>query len=122
MSLRHVPEGRGHAYERDPDQRVVVGTTVELRVTASPEIEAVSVELGDGTTVAAVERPAVPDEDPRYGRTRAVGEGHLTSATSYEARGRRSWVATIAAEGILRYRFVAGDETTDWFECAIRER
>jgi alpha-glucosidase (family GH31 glycosyl hydrolase) len=122
MSLRHVPEGRGHAYERDPDQRVVADDVVELRVTAPPEIEAVAVELGDGRMVAAVERPAAPDEDPRYGRTRRAGEGHLSSATSYDAKGRRSWAATVEARGTLRYRFRAAGDATDWFECTIGER
>jgi 1,3-alpha-isomaltosidase len=122
MSLRHVPEGRGHPYERDPDQRVIVGGTVELRVTAPPGVEAVSVELGDGTTITAVERSIAPDEDPRYGLTRAAGKGHLSSETSYDGEGRRAWVATIEAAGTLRYRFVAGGESTEWFECAVGDR
>ena len=114
MSLRHVPEGRGHAYERDPDQRVVMGETVELRVTAPPEIDAVDVDLGDGRLIPAVERAPVPDEDPIYGRSRAAGEGHLSSATSYDAEGRRAWVARVA-NAAVRYRFVAGAEATEWF-------
>ncbi|HEX7526610.1 MAG TPA: TIM-barrel domain-containing protein, partial [Gaiellaceae bacterium] len=126
MSLRHVPEGRGHAYERDPDQRVpvrpVAGEPVELRVTAPADVDAVEVELGDGRRLAAVRRgDAVPDDDPRYGRTRAAGEGHLSSASTYDRAGRRAWGVTVDAEGdLLRYRFVAGDEATDWFECAVR--
>jgi 1,3-alpha-isomaltosidase len=122
MSLRHVPEGRGHPYERDPDQRVVSGGTVELRVTAPPEMDAVTVELGDGTSIPAVERPNVPDEDPRYGLTRAAGKGHLSSESSYEGEGRRSWVVAVEPEGTLRYRFVAGGESSEWFECTIRPR
>jgi alpha-glucosidase (family GH31 glycosyl hydrolase) len=125
MSLRHVPEGRGHAYERDPDQRVpfrpVAGEPVELRVTASADIEAVTVELGDARRLTMSERSIVPDEDPRYGRTRAAGEGHLSSASSYDGEGRRAWVTTVVAEGDqLRYRFLSGDEATEWFECEIR--
>src|SRR4051794_35087651 len=127
MSLRPVPEGRGHPYERDPDQRVpfrpIAGEPVELRVTAPDGLAAVDVELGDGRRLAATSRgSAVPDEDPRHGRTRRAGEGHLSSATSYEGEGRCAWVATVdglPAGAVLRYRFVAEGGRTDWFECVV---
>jgi hypothetical protein len=95
MSLRHVPAGRGHPYERDPDQRVpvrpVLGDVVELRVTAPADVAAVELELADGRLVTAVCRgAAAPDDDRRFGQTAgASGEGHLTDASAYDGGGRR---------------------------------
>ncbi len=130
MTLRHRPEGRGHPYERDPDQRVpyrpVAGERLELRVTTPTEVKTVDLELGDGRRLAAVCRgEAAPDEDPRFGQKRHGAEpGHLSDASSYQGEGRRAWAAVVddlRAGEVLRYRFSAGNETTPWFECVVCE-
>lgn len=123
--IRHHPPGRGHAYLIEPDQRVplrpVGGSPFEVRATAPDSVDAVQVELEDGRVLEAVRRgDAVPEVDAVWGVTAPrAGEGHLTDAVSRlgEQPGRSSWAAQL--EGVRqRYRFVAGDEATDWFDVA----
>lgn len=129
--LRHVPGGRAHPYERDPDQRIpfrpVAGERLELRVTAPVAIESVTVQLGgegeQSAIAAAVRGAAVPDDEPRFGiRPEAASEGHLSDSTAHQADGRSSWSVVLdaaAAGSRLRYRFRAGDSETDWYACTV---
>ncbi len=120
----HRPEGRGHAYLLEPDQRVplrpLAGEPFELRATTGRDVQDVQLEI-DGTvhTVEARLRgDAVPDVDPVWGiAAPRVGEGHLGDAVARlgEQPGRSSWAAE--APGVpLRYRFIGGGELTPWFD------
>jgi alpha-glucosidase (family GH31 glycosyl hydrolase) len=123
--IRHRPEGRGHPYLIEPDARVplrpVAGEPFEVRATSRSRVEAMYVELGDGRTVEARLRgDAIPDVDPIWGITAPrAGDGHLADAVARlgEQRGRVSWAAELSGEP-LRYRFVARERRTRWFDVA----
>jgi alpha-glucosidase (family GH31 glycosyl hydrolase) len=124
--IRHLPEGRGHAYLTEPDQRVPLrpleGEAFEVRATTGRDIEAVELELEvDGavhTVAAQLRGDAVPDIDAVWGVTAPrVDEGHLGESVARlgEQPGRISWVAE--APGVaLRYRFTTDDGRTEWFD------
>jgi alpha-glucosidase (family GH31 glycosyl hydrolase) len=124
--IRHVPHGRGHPYLVEPDQRVpprpVAGEPVELRVTAPAGTAAPRLELGDSLIETRSRGAAVPDVRDDYGvPAPRVDEGHLGEAVARlgEQPGRESWSAVVQAPPhgeALRYRFVAGEAVTDWFE------
>jgi alpha-glucosidase (family GH31 glycosyl hydrolase) len=131
--IRHRPVGRGHPYLVEPDQRVPVrplaGEPLELRATAPDDVAGVRVELeldGQALVVEAVRRgPAVPDVLGDYGvPAPRVEEGHLSDAVARlgAQHGRTSWAAEappLEAGQRLRYRFVAGEERTRWFEVIV---
>jgi alpha-glucosidase (family GH31 glycosyl hydrolase) len=131
--IRHRPIGRGHPYLVEPDQRVPVrplgGAPLELRATAPDNVPGVRVELeldGRALVVEAVRRgPAVPDVLADYGvPAPRVEEGHLSDAVARlgAQQGRTSWAAEappLEAGQRLRYRFVAGEERTRWFEATV---
>ncbi len=126
--IRHHPEGRGHAYLIEPDQRVplrpLAGEPFELRATTGRDVPNVQLVLDiDGmleTVDARLRGDAVPDVDPVWGITAPrVDEGHLGDAVARlgEQPGRSSWTAE--APGVpLRYRFNGGGELTPWFDLA----
>ncbi len=124
--IRHRPEGRGHAYLTEPDQRVPLrpldGEPFELRATTDRDVEAVQLELDVDGVVQVIEAQlrgdAVPDVDAVWGITAPrVDEGHLGDAVARlgEQPGRVSWAAN--AQGVpLRYRFTADGRSTHWFD------
>lgn len=124
--IHHRPEGRGHRYLVEPDQRVPLrpleGEPFEVRVTTERGVEAVRVELDVNGTITTVDAElrgdAVPEVDPVWGVTAPrVDEGHLGDAVARlgEQPGRSSWAAR--APGVpLRYRVSAGGEQTEWFD------
>ena len=126
--IRHRPEGRGHAYLIEPDQRVPMrpleGVPFELRATTERGVEAVQLELDvDGALQVIDAQPrgdAVPDVDAVWGvAAPRVDEGHLSDAVARlgEQPGRVSWTAE--APGVaLRYRFSAEGRSTHWFAVA----
>ena len=124
--IRHQPEGRGHAYLIEPDQRLplrpVAGQPFEVRATTEVGIAGVQVEFEYSGTrrivEAALRGDAVPDVDAVWGITAPrVGDGHLGESVARlgEQPGRISWTAELPGTP-LRYRFRAGDERTEWFE------
>ncbi len=127
--IRHRPDGRGHPYLVEPDQRVPVrpnGGPVELRATTAEGVAEVTVELtlADATTIvpATPRGEAVPEVLADWGVTAPrVEEGHLSDAVARLGAqdGRVSWgvdAPPLAPDERLRYRFHAGDEATPWFE------
>jgi len=124
--IHHRPEGRGHAYLTEPDQRVPLrplsGEAFELRATTDQGVETVQLELHTDGFVRVVDAElrgnAVPDIDPVWGVTvPRVDEGHLGEAVARlgEQPGRVSWVAE-APGPPLRYRFSADGHQTRWFD------
>jgi 1,3-alpha-isomaltosidase len=130
--IRHRPEGRGHPYLVEPDQRIPVrpstGDWFELRATTSGDASAVHVELevaGERRVLSACLRgAAVPDAVADYGvPAPRAGEGHLSDAVSRlgEQRGRISWAVHAPAlerGQTLRYRFWDERSRTRWFDVA----
>jgi alpha-glucosidase (family GH31 glycosyl hydrolase) len=128
--IRHRPEGRGHPYLIEPDQRVparpLPRRPFELRATTAAAVREVAVELdcGDGIEVraATMRGEAVPEVIGDYGVTAPrVGGGHLAEAAARlgEQPGRVSWSVETpppAVGGSLRYRFAADGRRTRWFE------
>jgi alpha-glucosidase (family GH31 glycosyl hydrolase) len=128
--IRHVPEGRGHPYLLEPDQRVplrpVVGEDVELRVTTAGSATAVDVELevgGQVRVVSATRRgEAVPDVLADWGMPAPrVEEGHLSDAVARLGAqdGRTSWsvlLPPLAAQERIRYRFLSDGRRSRWFD------
>jgi 1,3-alpha-isomaltosidase len=124
--IRHRPEGRGHAYLTEPDQRVPLrplqGEPFELRASTDRAVEAVQLELDLDGVVGLIDAQlrgdAVPDVDRVWGITAPrVDEGHLGDAVARlgEQPGRVSWAAE--APGVpLRYRFTAEGRSTNWFD------
>ena len=131
--IRHRPDGRGHPYLIEPDQRVpirpVAGATVELRATTPVGTERVRVEAEiDGvpaTIEARLRGSALPDVVDDYGvAAPRVDEGHLSDAVARLGAqpGRSSWAAELpplVAGQVVRYRFVAEEEHTRWFEAVV---
>jgi alpha-glucosidase (family GH31 glycosyl hydrolase) len=128
--IRHRPTGRGHPYLVEPDQRVPVrpsaGSPLELRATTPVAAAGVRVEVELDGELAVVEATlrgvAVPEVDAEYGvPAPRVGEGHLSDAVARlgAQHGRVSWAAAVPPlrpRQRLRYRFLADDERTRWFE------
>lgn len=130
--IRHNPNGRGHPYLLDADQRVpadpIAGSPIELRALTGRDVEAVSVELernGESVAVAAVRRPPEGTETPPYAgaRLREREETHLSAAAQGRVDGEHiGWVAEIdtrPGERELRYRFVTSSDATDWFHVEL---
>src|SRR5258706_14432640 len=123
--IRHRPEGRGHAYLVEPDQRLpvqpVVGEPLELRATTDDVRARLWVELErDGRArrieTSAVTRAADPVPTPLT--------GHLSAAADGTGRGRRpEWkvvVNDLTAGERLRYRFVDSEgSSTRWHTAAV---
>jgi alpha-glucosidase (family GH31 glycosyl hydrolase) len=128
--IRHRPDGRGHPYLIEPDQRVpvrpVAGRPFELRATTEAGVRAVEVELdrGNGVELRTATRrgDAVPEALADYGVTAPrAGDGHLAEVAARlgEQPGRSWWsveAPPLPADGRLRYRFAADGRRTRWFE------
>jgi len=127
--IRHRPEGRGHPYLVEPDQRVPVRPTtrdaLELRATTSGDAHDIQLELelaGERLLLPAHKRgAAIPEVVTDYGvPAPRAGEGHLSDAVSRlgEQRGRISWAVdapALAPGQKLRYRFADDHSRTRWF-------
>ncbi len=122
--IRHVPFGRGHAYQLEPDQRVpawpVADEPIELWATAEQGADAPILELriGDRSqrlVMGSVDtRPAAP----------VLTDGHLAAAaTAPVGRRRSAWRTTLAPQPAgtrLRYRFRSPDGSgTRWHDALV---
>jgi alpha-glucosidase (family GH31 glycosyl hydrolase) len=111
--IRHRPEGRGHAYLVEPDQRVPVqplaGSALELRATTDEGVTRLWLELDRDGVAERIEAVRV---QPVATAARAVQATHLSAAADGAGRGSRTeW--TVVLDGLvagerLRYRFVDG--------------
>lgn len=114
--IRHRPHGRGHAYLPSLDQRIpaipMTGDVVEIRAVATPDLESLMLEV-EGSGKLAMSRV------DHHGSADA-GVGHLDAAASAgeDVGDQVAWTGQLVADDVTRYRIVAGDETTDWFEFA----
>ena len=127
--IRHRPEGSGHPYSVDTEQRhpvvPLVGAAATLGIRADAAVDAVSCTLewrpdagGDVATVELdLERVATTS------RGRVTDGGHLASAAARLARTAGGWqtsTPTLRPGGTYRYRFTATrdsgrSERTRWF-------
>lgn len=121
--IRHRPLGSGHPYSVDTDQRhpvdPVAGETLNLGVRSSAGVARVDLELvRDGGAPAVLPLAPVTRRD----RGQVVDGGHLASAQARLARASGGWNAELDDLRVgetLRYRFVAPDERTRWFETTV---
>jgi alpha-glucosidase (family GH31 glycosyl hydrolase) len=120
--ITHRPHGVEHPYATSPDQRVPVlplaGETVRLGVLAS-DVDAVTCEF-DGSSLPMA--PAVTSASDVAAL--AGGDGHLSAAQAGALGGEGGWTVespVLVAGRTYRYRFHAGDVTTDWFEVSPAE-
>ena len=121
--IRHRPFGSGHPYSVDTDQRhpvdPVAGETLNLGVRSSAGVARVDLELvRDGGAPAVLPLAPVTRRD----RGQVVDGGHLASAQARLARASGGWNAELDDLRVgetLRYRFVAPDERTRWFETTV---
>ena len=125
MTLLHHPYGVEHPYASSPDQRTPVlpdaGDRVRLGVVVDgPAVGPVRCEWQDPTGVVEVLdlAPAGPSADSA---ALAGGEGHLAEAQAAQLGSDGGWAVTTGAlaAGRHRYRFLASDEVTDWFDVAV---
>ncbi|SNT54628.1 Galactose mutarotase-like [Asanoa hainanensis] len=117
--IRHRPHGIEHPYATSLDQRVPVlplaGQRVVLGVWASAEVDSVSCEwrTADGLVSLALAPHAGSAADAA---ALAGGEGHLAGAQAAALGGDGGWaVESPPVTGSADYRFVAGDQSTEWF-------
>ena len=122
--IRHRPFGSGHPYSVDTEQRwpvdPVAGEPLALGVRGSATVERVT------PRVAARRRRAADrvelERVVRSSRGQAVDGGHLASAQARLARASGGWLTELdglRAGEQLRYRFVATDGATRWFETTV---
>jgi alpha-glucosidase (family GH31 glycosyl hydrolase) len=126
--IRHRPEGRGHAYLIEPDQRFpvqpVAGEALELRATTVEDTVTLWLELErDGCAMERIEALRVARVDDA---TRSVQATHLSAAANGGGRGRRpEW--KVVLEGLpagqrLRYRFAGpGGSRTRWHATTVAD-
>jgi len=121
--IRHRPLGSGHPYSVDTEQRdpviPVAGAPVTVGVRTSGTVRAVTLEYqvdgGDTQTVLLTRAQ-------RKSRGQTVDGGHLASAQSRLSRAASGWQVTLgglATGQRYRYRFVAGNQRTRWFEFRV---
>jgi alpha-glucosidase (family GH31 glycosyl hydrolase) len=113
--ITHRPYGIEHPYANSPDQRVpvlpLVGEPVQLGVVA-PGVTSVVCEWGTTTLALSPATTAAADAAALAG-----GEGHLSEAQAKSLGSDDGWtVVTPLVTEPVRYRFRAGEETTEWFE------
>jgi alpha-glucosidase (family GH31 glycosyl hydrolase) len=126
--IRHRPEGRGHPYLLEPDQRVpvqpVVGNPLELRATTDESVATLWLELQrNGGVTERIEATRVPPADDVARPAQAT---HLTAAADGSGRGHRpEWKVVLeglSAADRLRYRFVgAQGARTRWHATVVAE-
>lgn len=121
--IRHRPFGSGHPYSVDTEQRwpvdPVAGEPLVLGVRTSGDVDAVDLEFvrgGGQLRVLPLSRTA------RKSRGQTEDGGHLASAQARLARRSGGWqveLTDLAPGESYRYRFVAGDEKTRWFDFRV---
>jgi 1,3-alpha-isomaltosidase len=121
--IRHRPFGSGHPYSVDTEQRSPVdpdaALPLNLGVRASSGVTAVRLEWQlDGVP----QRVRTLEPVARRSRGQTVDGGHLASAQARLARAAGGWTTELS--GLrpgerLRYRFVAPEQNTRWFETRI---
>ncbi|HEY8724001.1 MAG TPA: TIM-barrel domain-containing protein [Gaiellaceae bacterium] len=125
--IRHRPEGRGHAYLVEPDQRVptqpVAGNALELRATTGEGVGELWLDLERQGVTERIEASRVSplDEVVRTAQTT-----HLSAAADGTGRGRRpEWKVVLdglSAGERVRYRFAGADGSqTRWHETVTAE-
>jgi alpha-glucosidase (family GH31 glycosyl hydrolase) len=130
--ILHRPNGSGHPYRIDPDQRhpvhPVAGETLELRVLTAPAVSTVTLDIVAGK--GAWQLPlTIADPEGLYGSLDNVGaadsdpwesEGHLAAASGARPDVGNRVIHRVRFEspsGAFRYRFATNDgTTTNWFE------
>ena len=113
--IRHRPEGRGHAYLSEADQRVpvhpVAGGPLELRATTDTGVRRLWLELERNGVTTRIAAERVRHETPAAAP--AAQSTHLSAAANTTPNGRRAeWAVVfddITAHERLRYRFVSDD-------------
>jgi 1,3-alpha-isomaltosidase len=124
--IRHRPEGRGHAYLVEPDQRVptqpVGGEPLELRATTEDGVAQLWLELerdGKSERIDASHLSAVDEAAPTVQTT------HLSAAAGVGRRRRPEWKVVLnglSAGERLRYRFTGADGSrTRWHSTVVAE-
>ncbi|MDO8122297.1 glycoside hydrolase family 31 protein [Isoptericola sp. b490] len=124
MTLQHRPHGVEHPYAASADQRTpvlpVAGERVRLGVVVDGPAGAPRCEWQDASGAVQVLdlAPAGPSADAA---ALAGGEGHLAEAQAAQLADEGGWAVTTGplAAGRHRYRFVAGDEATAWFDVNV---
>lgn len=125
--IRHRPEGRGHAYLLEPDQRVpvqpVAGEALELRATTEHGVAQLWLELERDGSSERLDATLVP---PVREVARTTQTGHLSAAADGSGKGRRpEWKLSLdglAAGERLRYRFAGNDGShTGWHSTIVAE-
>jgi alpha-glucosidase (family GH31 glycosyl hydrolase) len=123
--IRHRPEGRGHAYLVEPDQRLPVqpvsGERLELRATTADGVSQLWLELersGRSERIDALRVQRVP------AAARPAGEEtHLSVAADGSGRGQRpEWKVVLDeldAHESFRYRFAADDGSRTRWHAAV---
>ena len=122
--IRHTPTGRGHAYRPSLDQRVPVivraGEPVEIRALIPEDVTEAWLEVDvDGETTRISAAPPRSDVDATTAEDASDG-GHVAAAAAAgeHAPGMAPVAATVGPFGHgteVAYRWLAGDEATDWF-------
>jgi 1,3-alpha-isomaltosidase len=122
--IRHRPFGRGHPYVVDPDQRFPArpsaGAAFDLGIVTGMGARGVEVDFGATRAAMTCLGDAVARDRSEWGAATHAGDGHLTEALTPE-EGVLAWTYRhpgLAEGETLRYRFLAGDEATDWFSLA----
>lgn len=120
--IRHRPDGSGHPYSVDTEQRFpvdpVAGQPVRLGVRTSATVTKVECEV---VRNGSVERYPLT-RTIRTSRGQSVDGGHLESAQARQARASGGWelVLGVGTPGeLVRYRFVGSGgvtQATRWFE------
>lgn len=126
--IRHSPFGSGHPYSVDTDQRdpvdPIAGAALTLGVRVSAEIDAVTLQWDDGTTIS--EHPL--SRAVRRSRGHTIDGGHLASAQARLVRAAGGFSVTLTdllPRLAYRYRFVGGPTTaptsqrTRWFDVRV---
>ena len=135
--LRHRPEGSGHPYSTDTEQRSpavpLVGDTATLGIRADAGVVAVTCTFvwvpdtegdGGGGDAEHLEHELTLDRVATTSRGRVTDGGHLASAAARLARAVGGWqveTPPLTAGGHYRYRFTGRredgrEERTRWFE------
>jgi alpha-glucosidase (family GH31 glycosyl hydrolase) len=121
--IRHRPNGSGHPYSTDTEQRSPVdpveGEPLVLGVRGSASVTAVRLDWQcDGAAQPAIDLERVATTS----RGQVVDGGHLASAQARLARAAGGWRAQL--DGLrrgerLRYRFTSPAESTRWFDATV---
>ncbi|NTW41417.1 MAG: glycoside hydrolase family 31, partial [Cellulomonadaceae bacterium] len=121
--LLHRPAGLEHPYATSADQRVPVvpldGQSVRLGVVAGPDVTAVTCQWQevDGPLTELELAPA--STSAADAAALAGGDGHLAEAQAAQLASDGGWSVQsppLVAGARYRYRFVAGERATAWFD------